>query len=308
MDVIPAFVVNMDRSPDRLAAVSAQLRAAGVPFERFPAVDGKWVDRSSPDITWWARHFATDAMLGCALSHVYLWRKVRDAGLPAAIIMEDDVQLAPDFLPRLRAVLREVPHDFDVLFLGCFALCSNDTSSAVGSVVRALTGRQARRVSEQVFTPAWPAGTHCYVVSAQGARKLAAMRVAFHIDQQLAATRGLTLYAVTPPLATQADMNASTIASFDFPKSLNAVLGAHHDAHGNSLAYYPSVAFAQVGTVHVNVWLLAFFALGVARVAPVWVAAFIVAEAALGGASRAMVDCAGAYALGWALRLAVRRR
>lgn len=302
--MIPVFVINLDRSTDRLALVDAQLRQAGVPFTRFPAVDGSRVDRDSPDVARWARRFATDSMLGCALSHVYLWRHVQAAGVPAALIMEDDVQLAPDFLARLETVLQEVPADFDVLYLGCFALCSNQPNSAVSRVVRALTGREARRVSEHIFTPAWPAGTHCYVVSAQGARKLAATRAAFHIDMQMSATRGLNMYAASPPLATQADMTASTIAAFDFPRSLNAVLSARRDSHGISLAYFPSVPFAQVGGVRINAWLLACLVLGLARVRPAWVAAFFVAEAALGGVSRALLDCAGAYAVGWAARQA----
>jgi GR25 family glycosyltransferase involved in LPS biosynthesis len=38
---IPVFVVNLDRSPDRLAAVRGEARRIGMTFERFPAVDGK---------------------------------------------------------------------------------------------------------------------------------------------------------------------------------------------------------------------------------------------------------------------------
>lgn len=307
--MLPVFVINLDRSPDRLASVSEQLREAGVPFARFPAVDGSRTDRAGPDVSHWGRHFATDSMLGCALSHMHLWRHVRNEGLRAALIMEDDVRLVPGFVAKLHAVLREVPPDFDILYLGCFVLCSNQTQNAlVGRAVRALTGREVNRVSERIFRPAWPAGMHCYVVSAQGARKLAATRASSHIDMQLAATRGLNLYAATPPLATQADMNASTQAAYDFPRSLSAVLGAYRDSHGISLAYYLSVPFAQVGAVRVNAWLLAFLVMGLAQARPAWVAAFFAAEAALGGPSRGMLDCGGAYVAGWAARQASEAR
>ena len=34
-------VVNLDRRPDRMRAVDAQLRALGVPYQRFAAMDGR---------------------------------------------------------------------------------------------------------------------------------------------------------------------------------------------------------------------------------------------------------------------------
>ena len=35
------LVINLDRSPERLAAISAQLEKLDVPFERVVALDGK---------------------------------------------------------------------------------------------------------------------------------------------------------------------------------------------------------------------------------------------------------------------------
>lgn len=292
---LPAFVINLDRSPSRLASVTAELGRAGVAFTRFAATDGALADRGGAEVSPWGRHFATDSMLGCALSHVRLWRHVRDAGLPAALIMEDDVLLAPRFATRLRAVLRQVPADYDVLLLGYFEL----GAAALAGVVRSLTGRRPGPVSDRVCTPVWPAGFHCYVVSAQGARKLASARAAFHIDVQVSAMRGLNLYAATPPLASQADMTASTMASFDFPRSVNRALAGVRTGHGISLAYYVNVPWAQVGGVQVTAWLLAFLAMGLARARPGWVTAFLLAEAALGGPSNALRDCAAAYSLGY---------
>ena len=38
------FVINLDRSRDRLRTISAQLEAAAIPYRRFSAVDGRYVD------------------------------------------------------------------------------------------------------------------------------------------------------------------------------------------------------------------------------------------------------------------------
>ncbi len=39
--VLPIYVINLDRRPDRLAAIAADLDRLGLPFERIKAVDGQ---------------------------------------------------------------------------------------------------------------------------------------------------------------------------------------------------------------------------------------------------------------------------
>jgi hypothetical protein len=46
--------------------------------------------------------------VGCALSHVGVWRRVEAAAAPAAVVIEDDVVFAPGFAALLRAALDEV--------------------------------------------------------------------------------------------------------------------------------------------------------------------------------------------------------
>lgn len=279
-----AFVINLATQPDRLASVTTHLRAEGVEFTRVEAVDGRLANRRDPDVSPWARHFATDSMLGCALSHVRLWRRVRRA----ALIMEDDVRLVPGFRTKLRNAMAEVPDDWDIFLLGYFELVAHDGPCAP------LT--RARRVSRRVFVPALAAGFHCYMVSAKGARKLAHTRAGFHIDVQVAAMRGLNIYAAIPPLATQVDMSSSSMASLDFPRTVNCALSRVNGPHGISLAYYANVPVCQLGFVKINAWVLAFLVMGLARTP--WVLWVCVVEAAA-GPSPALRDCLVAYCLGY---------
>lgn len=346
MPIPTAFLINMDRSRDRLRAATRQLNAAGVPFVRVAAVDGGVVDRSalatSGDATGWCTRFCTDGMLGCALSHIGVWKRVRDDDLPCALVLEDDVELVPGFASKLRAALRQVPDDYDLLYLGCFGLCSPLSSSsttddgggigvvdvgaasdaaasmAVKPLVIALTFATSRRRRQRVrlgarvgdgsiFVPVFPSGTHCYVISAQGAAKLANTRAGFHIDTQLAATPGLNLYACSPPLASQADMNNSTLSDYSFPKLPNLLLGRINDSHGISLAYFGSVPFAQLPlgettVVRMNAWLTFFLVLGLVAAPPLCVGSYIAAEAVLGGMSVHMAACGVAYTIGYLAR------
>lgn len=95
--MLPVYVINLDRRPDRMATMAAQLDLLGLPFERIPAVDASTL----PDGE--AVHKPPYMDLGaraCLLSHGRaLWRfKATDQ--PAALILEDDVELARD-LPQL---------------------------------------------------------------------------------------------------------------------------------------------------------------------------------------------------------------
>jgi len=94
LPVPEVFVINLVRRPDRKAAVTSRLTAAG--FATFRIVDA--VDGGSPDFELdaaAAKLFAGNPnpapALACAQSHLQLWRALRPG--TTAIIMEDDCML-----------------------------------------------------------------------------------------------------------------------------------------------------------------------------------------------------------------------
>lgn len=91
---IPTFVINLDRRPERWAAISANLDGLGIAYERVSAVDGALLD----DRDRWPK--VTAAEQGCTLSHLEAIRRFSETSAPSALILEDDVEVASD-LPRL---------------------------------------------------------------------------------------------------------------------------------------------------------------------------------------------------------------
>lgn len=92
------FLVNLERRPDRLAAMTAQLDRLGIAFERFDAVDAKRVDPAEL-----REPFAEAGPLGalspgdmaCTSSHIHIWRMIAQGRDDYAVVLEDDIALAP---------------------------------------------------------------------------------------------------------------------------------------------------------------------------------------------------------------------
>ncbi|MDR3228992.1 MAG: glycosyltransferase family 25 protein [Puniceicoccales bacterium] len=117
------IVINLDRSPERLANVAAQLDALGLAWERLPAVDGKNPAHAprlaaySPALN--RRIFHRQLSPGeqaCYASHRLAWQRILDAGWDGAIVLEDDMDFAPNF-PDALAALAANPGKWDALKL-----------------------------------------------------------------------------------------------------------------------------------------------------------------------------------------------
>jgi GR25 family glycosyltransferase involved in LPS biosynthesis len=97
-------LINLDRTPERLAAFRA--RHPDLPVERIAAADGARLDRDAcvGDGLITADNLYRPGALGCALSHIHLWRRcvAEDA---AFHVVEDDVTLRHDFMPAASAIL-----------------------------------------------------------------------------------------------------------------------------------------------------------------------------------------------------------
>jgi GR25 family glycosyltransferase involved in LPS biosynthesis len=223
--------------------------------------------------------------------------------------MEDDVKLVPGFSARLHAALADMPADCDVLLLGCGGLCSSKPYSPLETAQKTLMSvtvpfllRRYRKTTSagphRIFVPELFTGTHCYVVTQRGARRLQRLhpRAWFHVDIAMASLHNLNIYATDPPLATQR-ADDSTIAGFHFPMTLNAVLARIKTEKNGSLAYSMSVPVIQLARVHINMWLFLFAALGLVPALDAYVGGLFLAELALGGPSANWGGCLAAWLL-----------
>jgi glycosyl transferase family 25 len=122
MDGLAIWVINLDRATDRLARMSRQLSALGLPFTRLPAVDARQLtpaQRAAFDEAAYCRlHGMTPVPgeIGCYLSHVEVIRAFVASDARSALIFEDDA-LLHDTLPAVLRALLAHPDRWDVVKL-----------------------------------------------------------------------------------------------------------------------------------------------------------------------------------------------
>jgi glycosyl transferase family 25 len=92
------MVINLDRAPERLERIRTIFNAAGVPFERMRAVDGR--ELTQAEIDRWRQgeprfYLLGPGETGCFLSHRQCWEIAARTGEPV-VIFEDDIHLGRD--------------------------------------------------------------------------------------------------------------------------------------------------------------------------------------------------------------------
>lgn len=100
---VHTYVINLARSDDRRAYITAELKKTGLDYELVTAVDGRDLDMSDTSVihpSFLNRTMGSSGSAGASLSHLSVYRKIIEDGHDAALILEDDVRLPAD-LARL---------------------------------------------------------------------------------------------------------------------------------------------------------------------------------------------------------------
>ncbi len=113
------LLINLDRSPERLAEFHAEAAHCGLAFERLPAVDGRTL-KEAEIAALVDPKFRFQPMgpgeIGIFLSHREAWRIAAAGPDRWTAVMEDDVRLADD-VPALLAAIEEIDPDAGIVRL-----------------------------------------------------------------------------------------------------------------------------------------------------------------------------------------------
>jgi glycosyl transferase, family 25 len=204
---IPIFLINLDRSPNRLALMRAQANASGLRFERVPAIDG------TKELPTWAtvqflsphgrvRAGLSEGEVGCYASHLLVFSKIIERRLEAAIVLEDDAVLDDEFGWKTLQAIRAAPAEWDCIH---FSTSSEHSAFPVADL-------GSGHCLVRYMRP--PVNSLAYAISLAGAIKLMAPRYRvrpFDVEFRLAWGTGLEIFGTDPALARPHEHLASAI-------------------------------------------------------------------------------------------------
>jgi GR25 family glycosyltransferase involved in LPS biosynthesis len=181
-------LINLDRSPERLAEFCRVNSNLNTTIFHFPAIDGRTLDIETlarqglvtRDIV--SPQMFSVGALGCAMSNIALWDKAI-ADREFLTVCEDDAILNDRFIPCAEEVLKTLPADWDMIYWG-FNFDMFLSFEMLPGVSHATTmfdqGRmrtnaenfQRKAITPQAFKLLWAFGTCCYSISPKGANAL----------------------------------------------------------------------------------------------------------------------------------------
>jgi glycosyl transferase, family 25 len=172
-----SYVINLERSPERLASFTAQARYAGIEFERFPAIDASLISDAELRDKLPARFEFQPMNAGEAalfLGHRGCWQRFLESNDEYCAVFEDDSLLSRQ-TAAFFALLEARETDFDILKIETTLKRMIVKAVAFGEI-----GGRAILVPNS-----WHSGTGGYILSRAGAKKLLdwSMLFADPIDQ-----------------------------------------------------------------------------------------------------------------------------
>lgn len=234
---IGIFLINLDRSPERLARFKGHADVARLRYERIRAIDGP---REVPE--WLRSQFPANSRLkpgeiGCYASHLCVCKEVVDRNLDGAIVLEDDIAFVPEFELLAMRALEKAPPSWDIIHL------SSDFKRPAYPISRLTDQHTLVRFARM------PAGSAAYAISRAGALKLLAHGVRampFDMEFRYAWLRELEVFGVSPAPAWQ---------QFDLPSTITTPrTNVSATNLGSSLKNYdkPSIASQLKGRIYVH--------------------------------------------------------
>jgi GR25 family glycosyltransferase involved in LPS biosynthesis len=178
------YVINLKRRPERLHEFKKKndSEISELKYSVFDAIDGYNIEltpklRKLFEI---GDYNYRKGIIGCSLSHIKLWYTLLGENDPDMIycILEDDAHVVPGFVSKLMNILKALPKDFGVLYLGHHKRKIEDQKIDMISASLHAIPSNSRYMDNDLTLELWPTnksienslgGTFGYIISRSGA-------------------------------------------------------------------------------------------------------------------------------------------
>lgn len=111
------YVINMEKDVDRREKILKKAKKQNILVKIFTAVDGSTV---SPTIInkYFSENNLNPGQIGCALSHILVYKDIIKNNYNNCIILEDDSFFTSNFIKKINNTLNLVNNNYDMIYLG----------------------------------------------------------------------------------------------------------------------------------------------------------------------------------------------
>ena len=235
---IPIVVINMDKSIERLDKIKKNLNYLDLKFTRFSAINGKELntselEKSTSDAC--RNLLCSKSVIGCAMSHVLVWKNFLKSDSEIMCVMEDDCHLSDNFKDFFNDIYNiQTKIGFDMLSLYCEGLCN------IGEYIQ---------VDNYKFikNPLFPLSAMCYFITRKGAEKalkIIGEKINYMVDFSLAignVLKNINYVVLTNPKIAKPSLAKSTINNDNKKGICMYLLG------NNNLKWYLNIPLLTIG-------------------------------------------------------------
>ena len=264
------YVINMDEDTDRLNKTYKECNKNNIKFERFTGIDASKlsIKEKRKYVTKFCQNFCTNSMIGCGMSHIKIYEDVIKKNYNNVLILEDDIYFINDFNEIFNEVLEELPKDYDILYIGSVGLSSKETSYDFNLLFKLISNKNEKQNTnyKNIFCPIFPLGTHGYIISNQGCKKILKIfnKVNYHIDFQINFNnKNLNTYASNKKLVYQYWKDSHNADILSFPKYPNILLNKIYDCNNVPYSWIFNLSLIKFFNIGIKLWHILFFIFGI---------------------------------------------
>jgi glycosyl transferase family 25 len=262
------YVLNLEKDINKMNYMNSLLENENIKFERFNAIYGKYLTKEYIDnvTDYFCNNFCSEGMIGCALSHISIWKDIIKNKYNNSIILEDDIYFDKDYKINLQNSLNELPEDWDILYLGCGGLCNKNRDNLFKILFDIFLIKYNDKIINKryIYIPEFPTGTYSYAISKNGCIKLLNIidKITYHIDYTISSNyKYLNIYAVNPKCI-YPNTNESSININKFPVSINNILKYFKDGNNIDYSWYFNLVLLKYKNIQFNSWSIIFIIFG----------------------------------------------
>lgn len=191
------WIINLDKSIDRIEKINKNFNSLGIKYNRFSAIYGKDILKKNMNkyVSFVCKNFLCNyGIIGCALSHIQLWKQLINSEEKYYVIFEDDIEINKDTINVINKLEQYIiEYSIDYLNLNCvnYGCTLYETKFKIDNY--------------EFGKPLMPLQTNAYIVTKVGAGKLLKMieKINYHLDFQILISKmfyDFNYYTSSPPL------------------------------------------------------------------------------------------------------------